>query len=98
MGEIMTFGNLLANPTTIKILLVLLDTGQAYQFELVTKTGAHPSTIKVALKVLIDLKLVKIEVAERHVKNVGKFYGLTQHGKEVAEQLQTVATLLERHR
>lgn len=94
----MTLSNLLANPTTIKILLVLLDTGQAYQFQLVRTTGAHPSTIKVALGVLINLRLVKTVPPDRHVKNAGEFYGLTAQGKEVAVHLQSVVALLGKHR
>jgi hypothetical protein len=90
--------HLLANPTTIKVLLVLLELGQTYQFQLVRMTGAHPSTIKVAIGVLMEMKLVKIVPPQEKIKNVGEFYGLTACGKEVAEHLQSVAALLERHR
>jgi DNA-binding MarR family transcriptional regulator len=90
--------HLLANPTTIKVLLVLLELGQTYQFQLVRMTGAHPSTIKVAVGVLIEMKLVKIVPPQEKIKNAGDFYGLTQHGKAVAEHLRSVVALLGEHR
>jgi hypothetical protein len=89
---------LLVCPTTIKILLALTTSGQAYQFQLIRITGAHRNTVFDALRILQDLKLVKVVPPDRHVKNAGEFYGLTPHGKEVAEHLKSIVVLLERHR
>jgi hypothetical protein len=93
-----SFHTLVDHPTTIKILLALLELGQAYQFQLILATKAHRNTVFDALGVLVNLKLVKVVPPDRRVKNAGEFYGLTACGKEVAEHLRSVAALLEKHR
>ena len=87
---------LLANPTTIKIILALSETERTYKFQLIRMTGAHSTTITHALEILQDMKLVKTVPPIGRFRNVGEFYALTSNGKEVAKILNELNSLLDK--
>ena len=95
---LLTIDRLLTCPTTLKILLAMLEHEQVYQFQLTLITGSHRATVVTAIKMLTEGKLIRVVEPKVHVKNTGEFYGLTAQGKDVAQLLQGIEGLLERHR
>ena len=87
---------LLANPTTIKIILALSEADRTYKFQLIRMTGAHSTTITNALKILEEHKLVKVVPPSGNFRNVGEFYALTTNGKEVARGLNELNSILNK--
>ena len=86
---------MLSCPTTMKILLALLDEKQAYQSQLARLTGGVPPTILTALAILMDAKLITTTRPERPKKNTKDFYELTARGHHVANHLKELARSLE---
>lgn len=77
----------------IRILLYLLDHGQAYQMELADAGGMYDRIITVGLAKLESLGLVRRWVDENWPAPK-KMSALTEKGIKVAEKLKEIDTLL----
>lgn len=86
---------LLNHPSTMKILIALLDMDQAYVFQLTRVTGHHSVTLGGAIDILLRGKMIKVVPGKTRIKNTGDFYALTPHGIVVAKGLQDIARTLE---
>lgn len=86
---------LLNCPATMKILLILLDVDEAYQFQLTRMTGHHSRMLTTALTILIAKKLVRVVPPKYQYKNIGDFYALTPHGRMVANSLRALSKDIE---
>ena len=86
---------LLNHPSTMKVLLALLEMDQAYVFQLTRVTGHHSVTLNGAIEILLRGKILKVVPGKTRIKNTGDFYALTPHGVVVAKCLQDLGKTLE---
>ena len=86
---------LLNHPSTMKVLLALLEKDQAYVFQLTRITGHHSVTLGGSIAILLRGKMVKVVPGKTRIKNTGDFYALTPHGMVVAKCLQDLGKTLE---